>query len=67
MSEIQYLINAAYEKGFLDGIKTYSWMKDGIFYVGTTGKTLRDAEKDINSHWNFNPPSEEELNNEDPS
>jgi len=26
-----------------DGIREYSWMKDGITYVGTTGKTLRAA------------------------
>ena len=25
----------------------YAWWKDGEQYVGTTGKTLKDAQKDI--------------------
>ena len=30
-----------------DGIWQYAWMKDGVYYVGTTGKTLQDAYKDV--------------------
>jgi hypothetical protein len=26
-----------------DGIREYSWMKNGHYYVGTTGKTLKTA------------------------
>ncbi|PYO40127.1 MAG: hypothetical protein DMD33_18760 [Gemmatimonadetes bacterium] len=32
-----------YETGYIDGLKAYSWMRDGATYVGTTGRTLGDA------------------------
>lgn len=32
-----------YEQGLVDGIYRYAWMKDGTFFVGTTGKLLGDA------------------------
>lgn len=32
-----------YEQGFLAGIRLYAWMKDGTYYVGTTGSTLEQA------------------------
>jgi hypothetical protein len=34
---------SAYEKGLVAGIYRYAWMRDGVFYVGTTGRTLGDA------------------------
>lgn len=33
----------AYVRGLEDGIRAYAWMKDGVYYVGTTGRTLADA------------------------
>lgn len=29
-----------YESGLVEGLRMYSWMKDGVTYVGTTGTTL---------------------------
>ena len=32
-----------YERGVIVGLQMYAWMKDGVTYVGTTGRTLGDA------------------------
>jgi len=32
-----------YERGYLDGLEIYCWYKDGVRYVGTTGRTLNAA------------------------
>jgi hypothetical protein len=32
-----------YERGYLDGLTAYAWMKNGVYYVGTSGVTLADA------------------------
>lgn len=32
-----------YERGYLVGIQEYAHMRDGVHYVGTTGRTLRQA------------------------
>lgn len=32
-----------YERGWVQGVMAYSWMKDGQKFVGTTGKLLGDA------------------------
>lgn len=34
-------------EGKLQGIYDYAWSKDGILYVGTTGKTYQEAAKEI--------------------
>lgn len=34
---------AAYEEGYLHGLREYAHWKDGVQYVGTCGKTLADA------------------------
>jgi hypothetical protein len=34
--------------GIREGITMYAWWKDGVQYVGTTGKTLAKALEDIN-------------------
>ena len=34
----------AYYQGVLEGLWRYAWMKDGTYYVGTTGKTLKSAQ-----------------------
>lgn len=36
-------LQEAYVIGLEDGIRAYSWMKDGTTYVGTTGRTLAEA------------------------
>lgn len=36
-------LQEAYVVGLCDGIRAYAWWKDGTAYVGTTGKTLREA------------------------
>lgn len=35
-------INAFYD-GLIEGVHMYAWWKDGVQYVGTTGKTYRQA------------------------
>lgn len=40
-------INAYYD-GLCDGIYAYAYMKDGVYYVGTTGRTLKQALEEVN-------------------
>lgn len=46
-SEFKATIEALLSKRELEatikGIEMYAWMKDGTYYVGTTGKTLKEA------------------------
>ena len=37
----------AYYKGVLEGLWRYAWMKDGVYYVGTTGQTLKAAQAQV--------------------
>lgn len=37
----------AYFEGVISGIETYAWWQDGVQYVGTTGKTLREAIEEV--------------------
>ena len=37
----------AFIEGVLAGIEAYAYMRDGIYYVGTTGKTLKEAIQDV--------------------
>jgi predicted transcriptional regulator len=39
-------LQEAYVVGLCDGIRAYAWMKDGTYYVGTTGRTLAQALED---------------------
>lgn len=39
-------INAKYD-GMIEGISLYAHWKDGVQYVGTTGKTLKKALEDV--------------------
>lgn len=38
----------AYKRGYIDGsmeqVRLWAWWKDGVQYVGTCGKTLKEAE-----------------------
>jgi hypothetical protein len=46
-----------YERGLIDGIRRFSWMKEGTTYVGTTGRTLGDAvDRAITEHRAGEPP-----------
>ena len=37
----------AYYEGLREGVYMYAYMKDGTYYVGTTGKTLKSAYEEI--------------------
>ena len=43
------LVTKAYYNGIREGIEQYAHWKDGVQYVGTCGKTLKDAIKLINA------------------
>ena len=36
-----------YYDGVIEGVRLYAWWKDGEQYVGTCGKTLKEAIRDI--------------------
>ena len=38
----------AYHQGLREGVELYAYWKDGTQYVGTTGRTLKEALVDIN-------------------
>ncbi len=48
--------NADYRKGFEDGIRCFAWWKDGVEYVGTTGKTLKLALAEFEYLHTYQPP-----------
>lgn len=37
----------AYKRGKIDGVKMYAHWRDGVQYVGTTGRTLKAAIEEI--------------------
>jgi len=36
-----------YIDGIKEGVSRYAWMKDGTTFVGTCGRTLKEAYEDI--------------------
>lgn len=44
---LQLAQTRAYYKGMREGITLYAHWKDGVQYVGTTGRTLKDALSEI--------------------
>ena len=36
---------SGYKEGYKKGLTAYAWWKDGVQYVGTCGKTLKEALK----------------------
>lgn len=48
-------IVGAYDRGFEDGLAAYAWWKDGVCYVGTTGRTLNQAGAEMRETWNYAP------------
>ncbi len=45
---LQLAQSRAYYKGMRDGIHRYAHWRDGVQYVGTTGRTLKEALEDVN-------------------
>ena len=47
----EYLAKLDYYDGFYEGmkegVKLYAWWKDGVQYVGTTGRTLVEALSEV--------------------
>lgn len=41
--EVIRIYEADMLRAYMDGVRAYAWWKDGIQYVGTTGKTLEQA------------------------
>lgn len=39
--------NESFWMGIYEGIKAFAWWKDGIQYVGSTGKTLKETLEEI--------------------
>jgi len=50
-------LDKAYKEGFLDGIEAYSWMRDGVLYVGMLLRTLKEAKNKVAETYNYLPPS----------
>jgi predicted heme/steroid binding protein len=45
---MQLRMTQAYHEGIRDGIHQYAHWRDGTQYVGTTGRTLREALDSVN-------------------
>jgi hypothetical protein len=45
---LQLAQTRAYHEGLRDGVHMYAYWRDGVQYVGTTGRTLGDALDAIN-------------------
>lgn len=52
----EYNIKIAYKNGVLEGLKRYSWLEDGIRYVGTAKKTLDAAIQEIEEEYKYLEP-----------
>lgn len=39
----------AYFRGIRDGVRRFAWWRDGVQYVGTTGRTLRQALDEVDT------------------
>ena len=44
---LQLAQTRAYYKGLREGVSNYAYWRDGVQYVGTTGRTLKEAIGDI--------------------
>ncbi len=45
---LQLAQSRAYYEGLRDGIHQYAHWRDGVQYVGTTGRTLKEALDEVN-------------------
>jgi len=48
-----------YEQGFIDGLTAYAVNKDGVQWVGSTGRKLKTAIEKMRDTWNFMPECHE--------
>lgn len=47
-----YTLSVDYVIGFFEGMWLYAYMKEGVYYVGSTGKTFKQAKIDfIKNNW----------------
>ena len=53
--QLDELVNLAYKRGFIDGLRAYAWWKDGKQEVGSCGTTLSDAIEMVEKTWNYHP------------
>ena len=44
---LQLAQTRAYYMGLREGVQRFSWWRDGVQYIGTTGRTLKEAIADI--------------------
>lgn len=44
---------SAYLQGYIDGLSSFAWWKDGVQYVGTCGTTLQKAIDDVKTDPKF--------------
>jgi hypothetical protein len=44
---LQLAQTRAYYKGLREGVRMYAYWRDGVQYVGTTGRKLNDAISDL--------------------
>lgn len=51
-----------YMEGFIDGMTCFAWWKDGVQYVGTTGKILKEAIEQVKETWNYTPNDQQNNN-----
>ena len=47
--EFALIRQRAYFRGIRDGIQRFAWWKDGVQYVGTTGRTLTQALNEVDT------------------
>jgi hypothetical protein len=45
---LQLAQTRAYHEGLREGVECFAWWRDGVQYVGTTGRTLKEALDAIN-------------------
>ncbi len=57
------LLARAYHEGLREGLEMYAHWKDGVQYVGTCGKTLKQALEEIDKQEQDTLATIERLNN----
>ena len=46
---LQLAQTQAYYKGLREGVSMYAYWRDGVQYVGTTGRTLKEVINELNN------------------
>lgn len=47
--EFSLIRERAYFRGIRDGVQRFAWWRDGVQYVGTTGRTLNQALNEVDT------------------